>query len=150
MKTIRSFSVFNILALAVLMAGLFPGHAHAQDAAIGKFNVPFEASWGKTVLPAGDYTLTMPSSAPWGYVLVRKEPTGESVAMIRADNWELADTSAPSKLIFERRGGEFFVRSLYLRNKGYVFSFALHEARKKIASRKPREVQASQAVAASR
>jgi hypothetical protein len=150
MKAIRSFSVLHTLALAVLMAGLFPGRVHAQNAAIGKFNVPFEARWGKTVLPAGDYSLTMPSSALWGYVIVHKEPTGESVAMIRADTWEMADTSAPSKLIFERRGEAFFVRSLYLRDKGYVFSFAVHKAKGKTASRKPREVQATPAAATSR
>jgi len=150
MKAIRSFSLFKTLALAVLLAGLFPALTHAQDGVLGKFTLPFEASWGKTVLSAGCYTLTMPSSNLWGYVIVRKEPTGESVAMIRADTWELAGTSAPSKLIFERRGEEYFVHSLYLRDKGYVFSFALHQAKGKIPSRKPREVQVTHAAAASR
>lgn len=150
MKSMRSFSTVKILVLALLFAGFIPARARAQDGAFGKFNLPFETNWGRTVLPAGDYSLMMPTTNLWGYVMVKKEPTGETVAILRADSWELAGTPASSRLTFERRGEAFFVRSLYLRDKGYVFSFAVHPAVDKIASRKPKEPQVTHATGASR
>ena len=145
MKAFRNISMVKTLLLALLMASLFPGLAHAQEALTGKFTLPFEVRWGKTILPAGDYSLTMPSTNLWGCVIVRREPNGETVALIRADTWEEARTSESSKLVFERRGEEEIVRSLYLKDKGYVFNYASRGKKEKIPARGPKPIQAARA-----
>jgi hypothetical protein len=121
MKKIRSHSEVKIFALVVLMASWVPARAHAQETVVGRFTLHFQARWGNTILPAGDYTLGLPSGSLWGYVIIRKEPSGESLALIRADAWEAISSSDSSKLIFERSGEDLVVRALYLRDKGYVF-----------------------------
>lgn len=145
MKSMRSFSAVKTLFLALFMAGLFPGLAHAQETAAGKFTLSFETRWGNTILPAGDYSLTMPSTTLWGFVMVRREPQGDPVAFVRADTWEEASSADPSKLILERRGEELIVRALYLRDKGYVFNFTVREAKAKTLHREPKEIQVTRA-----
>ncbi len=146
MKSKRRFSAVKTLFLALFMAGLLSGPAHAQETVAGKFTLPFATRWGKTILPAGEYSLTMPSPALWGFVMVRREPQGEPVAFIRADTWEEASSADSSKLVFERRGEEVrIVRALYLRVKGYVFNFSPREAKGKTPNREPKEIQATRA-----
>ncbi len=55
MKTKATFFTVAILAACALA-----GAANAQPATFsGKFTLPYEVHWGKTVLPAGDYSITM-------------------------------------------------------------------------------------------
>jgi hypothetical protein len=144
MKWMRCFSMVKTLVLGLLMAGLCPGLTHAQEPVTGKFTLPFQARWGQTILPAGDYSLTVPSLTLWGFVIVRREPQGNTVALIRADAWQQIDTSDSSQLIFEQRGEESIVRSLYLKDKGYKFTYTVHERKGKIAAREPKAVHMTQ------
>ncbi len=54
MKTKATF-----FTVAMLAACALAGAANAQPTFSGKFTLPYEVHWGKTVLPAGDYSITM-------------------------------------------------------------------------------------------
>ena len=55
MKTKAAF-----FTVAMLAACALAGAANAQPPTFtGKFTLPYEVHWGKTVLPAGDYSITM-------------------------------------------------------------------------------------------
>ncbi len=54
MKTKATF-----FTVAMLAACALAGAANAQPTFTGKFTLPYEVHWGQTVLPAGDYSITM-------------------------------------------------------------------------------------------
>jgi hypothetical protein len=61
-KTMRQGIKPGLLAAVLLATCAFATAANAQTVDI-KFNLPFEVHWGKTVLPAGQYSATLDSSA---------------------------------------------------------------------------------------
>ncbi len=58
MQTNRKRSLVMCLFLAYFATGIFAGvgSAKEEETWIGTFTLPFEARWGNTVLPPGDYT----------------------------------------------------------------------------------------------
>jgi hypothetical protein len=63
----KRYSKFLVkLGLALLALATSVGVGHAASAYQGKFTLPVEVQWENTKLPAGDYTITLPSSgAPY-------------------------------------------------------------------------------------
>src|ERR1700740_753100 len=61
-ETIRIVIKVKLLAAAMLAAGLFASAGYAQTTFSGKFTLPYEVQWGKTVLPAGQYFINMPAA----------------------------------------------------------------------------------------
>lgn len=112
-KTIRHAIKVRLFAVVLLATCAFATAANAQSVAI-KFNLPFEVHWGKNLLPAGEYSATMDSSA--------------NVALVRSVNGKTAFfTPIPIK-VYNRtgntalyvmvRGNERTVRSLNLPLRG--------------------------------
>jgi len=66
-KTMRHAIKVRLFAAVLLATCVFAGAANAETMAI-KFNLPFEVHWGKNLLPAGEYSVTMDSSANVGLV----------------------------------------------------------------------------------
>lgn len=58
-ETIRSVIKIKLFAAAMLAAVLFASAGYAQTTFSGKFTLPYEVQWGKTVLPAGQYFISM-------------------------------------------------------------------------------------------
>ena len=58
-ETIRSVIKVKLLGAAMLAAGLFASTGYAQTEFSGKFTMPYEVQWGKNVLPAGHYSISM-------------------------------------------------------------------------------------------
>jgi hypothetical protein len=58
-ETIRSFIKVKLFAAAMLAAGLCASAGYAQTDFAGKFTLPHEVQWGKSVLPAGRYFISM-------------------------------------------------------------------------------------------
>jgi len=58
-ETIRSVIKVKLLAAAMLAAGLCASAGYAQTDVSGKFTLPYEVQWGKNVLPAGPYFISM-------------------------------------------------------------------------------------------
>jgi hypothetical protein len=111
---------FHKRILAVAGLGLFAvcagaSQATAQNDAVGSFTLSHEIRWGRTNLPAGDYTFTFGSVSAMKLMTV-KGPNGTVFeAAVAIDK---AETSGPSVLILEPRGGTFFVREMDLAEIG--------------------------------
>jgi hypothetical protein len=56
-ETIRNAIKIRLFAFAVLAVGLCASTGYAQTDFSGKFNLPYEVQWGRTVLPAGQYAI---------------------------------------------------------------------------------------------
>jgi hypothetical protein len=81
MNSARYFKLFAELGVAILSLGAMATSGYAQNAYQGKFTLAVETHWEGATLPAGDYTITLPSnSAPYTLYL-----QGQKVsAIIRA------------------------------------------------------------------
>lgn len=128
MNTIRSLSQMKYMALFLLAASLSVGVASAQhDPAVyhGKLTLPFQALWGSTVLPAGDYTFTVQSTTLPSFVTIRQESRGTAPSMIMAQAISQRSSSDQSALIVVRSAGSGVVRSLRLAELGLEFQYAM-------------------------
>src|SRR5260370_9369162 len=87
-KMIRHGIQAKLFAAVLLASGGFAASANAQTVA-AKFTLPFETHWGKNVLPAGEYTITMDSLADVALVRSAKGKTiGFTPIPIRAKSHE--------------------------------------------------------------
>jgi len=108
-KNIRNFVVlFSIVAATVA--------ANAQATLHGKFQLTSETRWGKAVLPAGDYSLTI-ESADQPVRIVIQAVNGKSAAMTFAVS---SSDAAPggSYLFITGSGANRMVRSFNLPQLG--------------------------------
>lgn len=89
--------------------------ATAQNAFQGSITLPNDVRWNNAVLPAGDYTFTLESTALPARMIL-KGPNGRIFiyAMALSDR----NTNQHSALTIDRRGSARFVRELYLANSG--------------------------------
>jgi hypothetical protein len=103
----------RIFACAVL--GLFAVCISARPAAAqafqGSFTLPEEVRWQSAVLPAGDYTFTMASTAFPTRIVIRGK---NQAAIVMTVGLSGKPMEAPSHLKIERRGEARSVRELYL------------------------------------
>jgi hypothetical protein len=62
----RNLKLLTKLGVAALALGAWATSANAQSAYQGKFTLPVETHWGGATLPAGNYSLVLPSmGAPY-------------------------------------------------------------------------------------
>lgn len=128
MKSVRNLKVASNVALVALALCCSAGLGSAQDAYKGKFTLPFEARWGSAVLPAGDYTITMPSQTS-PYVLYLR---GESKsAIILANGSDTKALSDHSQLTLVDVGGRYVIRTLEAGEIGLTLDYALPGAKAK-------------------
>jgi hypothetical protein len=124
----RSLKFLNLLALVALALCFSAGLGKAQDAYEGTFTLPFEAHWAGAVLPAGDYTISMPSTASPYLVFVRGE--GRSV-MIFANGAGDNRLSDDSKLIVVDMDGTETIANLEAGQLGLTFDYPLPKSHMK-------------------
>src|SRR5438132_13663729 len=98
----RNLKFLNHIALVVRTMCLSAAIGKAQNAYEGKFTLPFEAHWAGAVLPAGDYTFSIPSgNAPY-LLYVRGEG---KTAIIMAAGTDTKMISDHSQLTIVNKGG---------------------------------------------
>ena len=103
MKNIRNFVVlFSIVVGAVA--------ANAQTAFHGKFQLTSAARWGKAVLPAGEYTLTIDSTQS---PIVIQSVNGKASAMAVAES-NVSAAPDGSYIFITGSGADRTVRSMNL------------------------------------
>jgi len=109
MKNIRNFVVLFTLALAAVAA-------NAQTVLHGKFQLTGETRWGKAVLPAGEYSLTI-ETAQQPVRIVIQSTDGKAGAMALAFG---STNAAPggSYLFITGTGKDREVRSMNLPQLG--------------------------------
>jgi hypothetical protein len=97
----------RLLFTAGLFAALASPYMYAQTA-VAVANVPFEFRMGKTLMPAGKYTVTDSG----GVVTVREESGRKSAVQISLPTERSSVNSQPS-LEFNRYGSDYFLSTIW-------------------------------------
>jgi hypothetical protein len=105
----------KLFAVAVLVTCGFAAAANAQTSNVPqtvavKFTLPFEVYWGKSVLPAGRYTMLMDASHPAALI----QPENGKTAFFTPIPIRDGSHKGPAALVVVVRGNERMVRSLNL------------------------------------
>jgi hypothetical protein len=106
-----TFTFLKLAVAAAIAVGASVGPASAQ-ALKGTFTLPYEVHWGKAVLPAGSYTITIDSLR--GPAIVRTS-TGEGRALVMPVTVDKAMKDQPSSLLVTKIENEHVVRYLNFR-----------------------------------
>jgi hypothetical protein len=133
----RSFSgivLGAMLAFIVIAPGLQAGPA-AQE----KFTLPFDAQWGKTTLPAGDYTLSIDHLTSNGTIRLARGT--QSVGIFLPEVFDYTQNrSKNGQLVFVRHNGVVTVRALRLPDAG-TFYFPLPKELKTLTAEQPQMIE---------
>ena len=95
----------------------------------GTFNLPVETFVQDSVLPPGDYTITIGHMAPAGVDVVRIEGAGGAVSML-APAPEPAAQADHGRLLFVDIGGKRVLKQFHAGMIGRSFTFAMPKALK--------------------
>lgn len=111
-----------LVAALVLSILVTPGQAQSNRVTFrGKFTLPYEVRWGKSVLPAGDYSLTVSSGTTLpDFVTVRSK---EKTAVILVGETSKCD-ACQGELLVVQSGGQRAIRELALPGYRSVFYHA--------------------------
>ena len=112
-KTMRHAIEVRLFAVVLLATSAFAAAANAQTIA-AKFTLPFETHWGKNVLPAGDYTISIDSSAD---VALVRSANGKTIGFTPIPVKAKSNEGATALFVMVR-GNERRVRSLNLPARG--------------------------------
>jgi hypothetical protein len=107
--------ILTIIAIALIAVCASPAPAAAQDAYKGRFTLTNDVRWSQTLLPAGEYTFALKSSALPAQILIHG-PNGFAMVLTSATSRKEGDAS--SSITIERRGGMRVVSDLYLAELG--------------------------------
>jgi hypothetical protein len=113
---IVAIATFGLIAICASASS-----ASAQNAFQGKFTLPNDVRWANASLPAGDYTFSLNSTTMAGRVFLQGPNGGAFILTSVIDNRNEGDSS---KLTIERRGGNSFVRSMYLADLGVELTYS--------------------------
>jgi hypothetical protein len=139
---IRRVGVITIATLA--LAGVFAGTAKAQEAVVkdAHFTLPFKATWDDTVLPPGDYTLSVIQLSGGRGVQYSVAFAGEgrrkTILVVRRPG----DRVAKSSMLVAERGEEIYsIRALHLPSADLVLTFPAPNARQMFVAKAPEVIQ---------
>ena len=124
MKTKRMVLGTAAAVVAALVLSILVTPAQAQGSRVtfrGKFSLPYEVRWGKAVLPAGDYSITISSGASLpDFVTVRSK---EKTAVVLVGETSKCET-CQGELLVVTRGSRRAIRELALPGYRSVFYHA--------------------------
>jgi len=122
MKSIRRFSLFKVLVLAVAATWASAIPAHAQ-AASGTFSLAHKVRWAGAVLPPGDYAFSLDSQA-WPVRVTVRQVGGSMAAILLPQATSDDKDAGASSLVLHEEGGESVVSALRLKSLGVALQFA--------------------------
>lgn len=136
MKTIRSLTILAGLPLLVLALGATGAKAQSLRGSdfAGTFTLPFEAQWGSTILPAGEYSLYYGQPFAGGPLTVEvlgKEKGSPHVFILPQGTGSASTTK--SALVCVRVGNAGIVRGLQMAAIGKSVTFAMPHGSKLVA-----------------
>ncbi len=143
MKGIQRLTATKWLVMAFLAGFFFAGAAQAQGlhpAFAGKFTLPYEVHWGNSVLPPGDYSLTIKSKGAPMIALVRSAD-GNAITYVMNGSVD-TDPKGQNALLIKERGGQRIVHSLALNDLGLVLIYEPSLAHERPVVQEARNIQA--------
>ncbi len=124
MKGIRGLTAAKWVVMVLFASFLFATAAQAQGqrpAYVGKFTLPYEVHWGKSVLPPDDYTVTIKFTGTPMIALIRSA-SGNAITYVMNGSVE-TDSKGINALLIKERGGQRIVHSLALNDLGVVLIY---------------------------
>jgi hypothetical protein len=111
----------------------------AGTAALGKFNLPFDASMGNVALPTGDYSFSVSQLAIDGKVFIYQGT--KAVVLLRAQMFDPYESQGEKPtLIFIRHNGNATLRALRFPKTG-TFYFSLPKELNNLVARQPQLIE---------
>jgi hypothetical protein len=125
----RTLAVLKLGVVAAVATCLSGGTANAQSLVKGTFTLPYEVHFGRAVLPAGPYTISMDSVR--GPAIVRTA-AGSGRAMVLALYVEDSLKDQPTALLITKHENERFVSAFNWRggNTAFVYTPSTKAERK--------------------
>ena len=105
MKT-RALVMAGVMALTAMASTRI---AQAQETVI--VNIPFDFAASKTMLPAGEYSVTV-SGPTHSLILISRKDSAAS-AFINTNAVVSVNVQSESKLVFNRYGSEYFLSTIW-------------------------------------
>lgn len=111
----------TLFAAALLATSLFAGSVKAQSLFEGKFTLPHETRWGQTVLPAGQYLVTLDSNI--SNLLVICDAKSHRTLAYEPIGIRDGRTEGKSALLVATRGSQRVVHSFRVAELGQTFIY---------------------------
>ena len=117
--SIHSVKKAWLATAATLLMHAFPALAHTAK---GEFVLTKQVHWGNVTLPPGTYNYSLQQN---GFAVVFLRPAeGAPGYMLMAKSISKAEPSNPDSLLLERRGDEWFVSALTIKDLNEALLFA--------------------------
>jgi hypothetical protein len=142
MRTNQSVAGIKMLLATLVMSLLCVGTMQAQGELPvyrGKFTLPYQVHWGKSVLRPGDYTITIQSTGTPTFALISKADGSGGIRVV--SGVRSGPTNGVNALLVKDKDGQLTVHSLSLANLGMVLIYDPSLARETV-----QEARASQIV----
>ncbi|MBZ5563552.1 MAG: hypothetical protein LAP13_14175 [Acidobacteriia bacterium] len=141
MKTNRTFKMVRNLVLALACGALLTGTTNAQGAEYGgKFTLPFEAQWGRLVLPAGNYSFTL-NYTKIGMDMIMVQQGTRTLGMVLSRSHSQAPFSDRNELIVTRSGGRARIVALHAAELGTDFYYRPPKPEGRLIAGRPELIQ---------
>jgi hypothetical protein len=132
MKSQNNFSAIQFATLGLVASFLLIGVAFAAPIYRGSFTLPFDAHWGSTTLPAGDYLLGFKDVGSRAFLVVRETKSGRDVAFLPSVATNETTATGQSALLVATTGNQRVIYSLRLAELGEVFVYDFKAAREEV------------------
>jgi len=122
-----------LLVAALLTSLFFAGTARAQGqspAFVGKFTLPYQVHWGKSVLQPGDYTITIVSAAAPTIASIHNAE-GDSVTYVMSGT-RSGNINGVNALLIKEKDGQLRVHSLALADMKMILIYDPRLARETV------------------
>ena len=132
MKSQNNFSAIQFATLGLVASLLLIGVALAAPIYRGSFTLPFDARWGSTTLPAGDYMLRFEDVGSRAFLVVKETKSGRDVAFLTSVATNETTSTGQSALLVATTGNQRVIYSLRLAELGEVFVYDSKAAREEV------------------
>jgi len=131
--------VAGVVLIAVIAFGMVAPSLQAGLTVSGKFKLPFDARWGREVLPAGDYSFTVNGFSMNGRIFVRRGT--QTVEILVPQMFEENDKQAMNPVLLGiRHDGNVTIRALRLPKVG-TFYFSLPKELSVLVAQQPQLIE---------
>lgn len=130
LKVIGKLKLIHSVAVATLALCLSPSLGKAQ-VFHAKFTLAFEAQWGTSVLPPGDYTFSISRPTPSTQYAVFLRGEGKNAIILPLTGPDDRVSSDQSKLTLVNTGGRYVVRSLEAAELNETFEYPIAKTQTK-------------------
>jgi len=135
---VRQYLLVTVAAFAFV--GIVTTTANAQSVVNdARFTLPFRATWAGTVLPVGDYTLSVSRISSGRDILYRLTFVGarKRTSILAVSRPSDPPVGESSMLVVAQSGKDYSIRALHLRSADLVLTFPVTKAERKSLAKGP-------------